>query len=68
MNLTAVLDELIQAKNTGGKDQDYPQVRFESYMSQLDDYQRRRLYELYQLDFDLFGYDPNWVVYQDIKI
>ena len=56
-NLTTLLPELNKAnRNTLGKRSSYDRV--EHYMSQLNVDLKRKLYELYQPDFDLFGYDP----------
>ena len=55
-NLTTLLPELTKAnrKTKGKKCQD----RIGHYMSQLSTNTRKYLYKLYQLDFELFGYDP----------
>ena len=56
-NLTTLLPELTKTnRKTKGKKSS--QDRIEHYMSQLNTKQKRKLYELYQLDFELFGYDP----------
>ena len=54
-NLTALLPELTKnnRKTKGKKCQD----RIGHYMSQLSTNIRKYLYKLYQLDFELFGYD-----------
>ena len=56
-NLTKMLPELTMVNRktwrTGSSTD-----RIELHMSQLDIEQRRKLYELYELDFKLFGYDP----------
>ena len=58
-NLTTFLPELTKtnhkSKNKGEKSS---LERIEHYMSQLTTQQRRTLYKLYKLDFELFGYDP----------
>ena len=56
-NLTTLLPELTKAnrKTKGNKSS---QDRINHYMSQLSTNMKRKLYELYQLDFELFGYDP----------
>ena len=56
-NLTTLLPELAKA-NRKAKGKKSFIDRIEHYMSQLDTELRRKLYELYKLDFDLFGYDP----------
>ena len=56
-NLTALLSELTRT-NRKTKGEKSSQDRIEHYMSQLSINLRRNLYELYQLDFELFGYDP----------
>ena len=56
LNLTNLLPELTKAnRKTRGEERPY---RVEHYMSQLEVDLKRKLYELYQPDFDLFGYDP----------
>ena len=56
-NLTTLLPELTKAnRKTRGQSSSYE--RIEHYMSQLEVGLKRKLYELYQPDFDLFGYDP----------
>ena len=56
-NLTTLLPELTKTnRKTKGKKSS--QDRIEHYMSQLNTNLKRKLYELYQLDFELFGYDP----------
>ena len=56
-NLTTLLPELTKAnRNTRGHRSSYD--RIEHYMSQIEEGRKKRLYELYQPDFDLFGYDP----------
>ena len=56
-NITTFLPELIK-DNRKTKGKKSPQNRIEHYLSQLSTKQRRKLYQLYQLDFDMFGYDP----------
>ena len=57
LNLSELLPELSKVNRKTGQGQS--QDRVEGYMSQLDQDVRGRLYELYKLDFDLFGYDPS---------
>ena len=56
-NLTSLLPELSKThrKSKGMSSSDN---KVEHYMSQLSDHHRKKLFELYKLDFDLFGYDP----------
>ena len=56
-NLTTLLPDLTKTnrKTKGHRSSD---ERIEHYMSQLEAGLKRRLYELYEPDFDLFGYDP----------
>ena len=56
-NLTTLLPELIKT-NRRTKRAHSSQDRIEHYMSQLNISLKRKLFELYQLDFELFGYDP----------
>ena len=56
-NLTSLLPELSKTnRKTKGKSSSDNKV--EHYMSQLSDGYRKKLFELYKLDFELFGYDP----------
>ena len=56
-NLTTLLPELAKAnRKTKGKKSSMDRIEY--YMSQLNTELRRKLYELYKLDFELFGYDP----------
>ena len=56
LNLTSFLPELsIANRKTKGK---RGNDRVKHYMSQLNEHQREKLFELYKLDFVLFGYDP----------
>ena len=56
-NLTTLIPELRRAANQN-KEKMAPQERIEFYISKLDNNLRQKLYELYQPDFVLFGYDP----------
>ena len=66
LNLTTLLPELIKRAYQGGKEpgvgRKSPNERIEHYMSQLDASQKGKLFELYRLDFDLFGYEPLRVI------
>ena len=55
-NITNLLPELLKTTHMakGKKSQD----RVKYYMSQLSIEHRTNLYNLYKLDFELFGYDP----------
>ena len=56
-NLTTLLPELTKTnRKTRGHSSSYD--RIEHYMSQLEVGLKWRLYELYQPDFELFGYEP----------
>ena len=57
-NLTTLLPELIKKNHKTKRLQSPQEDRIRHYMSQLNISQKRKLYELYQLDFELFGYDP----------
>ena len=57
-NLTTLLPELIKKNRKTKRSQSSQEDRTGHYMSQLNISQKRKLYELYQLDFELFGYDP----------
>ena len=56
LNLTSFLPELSKTRNKtkGKKSNDW----VKSYMSQLSKEQKEKLFELYKLDFALFGYEP----------
>ena len=56
-NLTYLLSELSKV-NRQGKGKIATDNRVDFYMSQLGDHHKEKLFELYKLDFDLFGYDP----------
>ena len=56
-NLTKILPELTKVNRKTWQKRSSTD-RIELHMSQLDIEQRRKLYELYELDFELFGYDP----------
>ena len=56
-NLTSLLPELTKI-NRKSKSKTATNDRVDFYMSQLSDQLREKLFELYKLDFDLFGYDP----------
>ena len=56
-NLTTLLPELIKTNRKTKRTQS-TQDRIGHYMSKLNISQKRKLYELYQWDFELFGYDP----------
>ena len=56
-NLTSLLSELTKI-NRKTKRAKSSQDRIDSYMSQLSANLKRKLYEIYALDFELFGYDP----------
>ena len=56
-NLTSLLPDLIKNnRKSKGKSSSDDKVKY--YISQLSNHQRKKLLELYKLDFDLFGYDP----------
>ena len=58
-NLTTFLPELTKTnRKSKSKGEMSSLDRIEHYMSQLTTQQRRTLYKLYELDFELFGYDP----------
>jgi len=57
-NLTTFLPELMKKNRKTKRTQESSQDRIQHYMSQLNITQKRKLYELYQLDFELFGYEP----------
>ena len=56
LNLTTLVPELSNTNRMtkGKKGND----RVKNYMSQLSAHQKKKLFELYKLDFALFGYDP----------
>lgn len=69
-NLTTLLPELNKVNQKTQDDylNSHPVVaarlgilhnKAEHYMSQLNIDLKKKIYELYQIDFDLFGYDPN---------
>ena len=62
-NISSLLPQLIKTTHTakGKKGED----RVEHYMSQLSTEHRRKLYNLYKLDFELFGYDPGEALCKD---
>ena len=56
-NISSLIPELTKTnRKTKGKKSLLD--RIDHYMSQLNINQKQRLYKLYKLDFDLFGYDP----------
>ena len=56
LNLTTLVPKLsITNRMTKGKKGN---DRVTHYMSQLSERQKQKLFELYKLDFALFGYDP----------
>ena len=56
-NLTTLLPELTKTIRKS-KEERSSLDRIEHHMTQLSTQQRRKLYNLYKLDFELFGYDP----------
>ena len=56
-NLTSLLSDLTKV-NRKSKSKIATNNRVDFYMSRLSDHQKEKLFELYKLDFDLFGYDP----------
>ena len=54
-NLTSLLPELNKINR---KSKIATNNRVDFYMSQLSDQHKEKLFDLYKLDFDLFGYDP----------
>ena len=56
-NLTFLLPELDKI-NRKSKTKIATNNRIDFYMSQLSDQHKEKLFDLYKLDFDLFGYDP----------
>ena len=56
-NLTTLLPELTKTIRKS-KEKRSSLDRIEHHMTQLSPQQRRKLYNLYKLDFELFGYDP----------
>ena len=56
-NLTSLLPELTKI-NRESKTKIATNDRVDFYMSQLSDQHKEKLFDLYKLDFDLFGYDP----------
>ena len=56
-NLTTLLPELSKTNQKTKRTKSSPD-RIDFYMSQLSANLKRKLYELYKLDFELFGYDP----------
>ena len=61
-NLTTLIPDLTMTTNQN-KDKKSSKERIEFYMSKLNDDQKQKLYELYKLDFELFGYDPGHASY-----
>ena len=56
-NISSLMPELTKTnRKTKGKKTLLD--RIDHYMSQLKINQKQKLYKLYKLDFDLFGYDP----------
>ena len=56
-NISSLMPELTKTnRKTKGKKSLLD--RIDHYMSQLNINQKQKLYKLYKLDFDLFGYDP----------
>ena len=56
-NLTSLLPELNKI-NRKSKTKIATNNRVDFYMSQLSEQHKEKLFDLYKLDFDLFGYDP----------
>ena len=56
-NLTSLLPELMKSSRKS-RERQISLNRAENYMAQLSISSKRRLFELYKLDFELFGYDP----------
>ena len=56
-NLTFLLPELDKI-NRKSKTKIATNNRVDFYMSQLSEQLKEKLFDLYKLDFDLFGYDP----------
>ena len=61
-NLTTLIPELTMTTNRN-KEKKSSKERIKFYMSKLKDDQKQKLYELYKLDFALFGYDPGHASY-----
>ena len=56
-NLTSLLPELMTSTRNS-REQRISLNSLENYMVQLSIDTKRKLFELYELDFELFGYDP----------
>ena len=56
-NLSSLLLDLMKSSRNL-KPQRISYNSYDNYMSQLSICSKRKLFELYELDFDLFGYDP----------
>ena len=56
-NLSSLLPDLMKSSRNL-KPQRISYNSYENYMAQLSISSKRKLFELYELDFDLFGYDP----------
>ena len=65
-NLTTLLSELIKKNRQTKRTQETSQDRIGNYMSKLNIRQKRKLYELYKNDFQLFGYEPGHLALLDI--
>ena len=57
MNLTALEGETKYVANPSRDSSSSQELRIRSYFSVLSDDTKRRLYELYKVDFEMFGYD-----------
>ena len=60
LNLTALLTRTEKRKNhTSGKEPYSQSKRIKKYFSLLDKGVRRRLFQLYRMDFEMFGFDAS---------
>ena len=57
MNLTALEGETKYVANPSQDSSRSQELRIRSYFSLLSNDTKRRLYELYEVDFEMFGYD-----------
>ena len=57
MNMTALKGQAKYVDNPSSKTSRSQELRIASYFSMLTDDAKKRLYELYKVDFEMFGYD-----------
>ena len=59
LNLTTLLNDVVKRKNRTPGSKHSQSERIKKYFSLLDKEVRQRLYELYKIDFEMFGFDAS---------